>query len=86
MNTLITLADFSLRTGGSDNGFINALLTLLVIGVCVGLIWAFGRWIIQKFAAPPAVMVCRNGLFLFLGLIFVINFLVSLTGHPFIRL
>jgi hypothetical protein len=69
---------------GSGNGFINSFLTLLIVGVCLLLIWLAGRWVCGKTAAPPIVLTCWTGLFGLVGLIVVINFLMSLVGHGFI--
>jgi len=71
--------------GGGGDGLVHALFLVLIIGICVALIWAVGRWFIQKLAAPALVMTIWNGFFILVGLIVVVNFLLSLAGHPFIR-
>lgn len=68
----------------NGDGLIHQLLIVLIVGICVAIVWALGRWFIMKFAVPGVVMTCWNALFLLLGAIFVINFLMSLAGHPFI--
>lgn len=70
---------------GGD-GLVHSLFVVLIIGLCVALIWATGRWFIQKLTAPALVMIIWNGFFLLVGLIVVVNFLLSLTGHPFIHM
>lgn len=72
-------------TGGGD-GLVHELFVVLIIGICCALIWAVGRWFIQKLAAPALVMTIWNGFFLLVGLIVVVNFLLGLAGHPFIRM
>ena len=79
MNTHLMLAQIA------GDGLIHQLFVVLMVGICVAIVWALGRWFIAKFAAPAIVMTCWNALFLLLGAIFVINFLLNLAGHPFIR-
>lgn len=62
-------------------GFINGLLTLLLIGICLGLIYAVGRWFIGKFVLSELVQTCWAGLFLLILLVVVINFVMGLSGH-----
>lgn len=69
----------------SGDGIVHQLLMVLIVGICVAIVWALGRWFVTKFAAPPIVMTVWNGLFLLLGAIFIINFLMGLAGHPLIR-
>lgn len=60
-------------------------MCVLIVGICVAIVWALGRWFILKFGAPALVMVVWNALFMLLGAIFIINFLLGLTGHQFIK-
>ena len=69
----------------SGDGLVHQLMVVLLVGICVAIVWFLGRWFITKFAAPAIVMTVWNALFLLLGAIFIINFLLSLAGHPFIR-
>lgn len=71
--------------GISGDGLVHQLFLILIVGICVAIVWALGRWFIQKFAAPGIVMTVWNAFFLLLGAIFIINFLLGLAGHPFIR-
>jgi hypothetical protein len=85
MGKIALLAEtLHLNTGGDSSGLIHALFLVLIIGICIALIWAAGRWFITKMAAPALVMTVWNGFFLLVGLIIVINFLMSLVGHGFI--
>lgn len=71
--------------GGDGGGIIHQLLMVLIVGICVAIVWALGRWFITKFGAPGVVMTVWNALFLLLGAIFIINFLMGLAGHPFLQ-
>ena len=78
----LTLAEF-LATG-SSGGLIHNLLFILVVGICVLAIWWVGTWFIGKLGAPGIVRTVWDGLFILVGLVVVINFLLGLTGHAFI--
>jgi hypothetical protein len=67
-------------------GLIHQLVLFLIIGICVAAIWAVGRWFIVKLALPPIAMTIWSGIFIILGLVVLINFLLGMTGHGFIRL
>lgn len=68
---------------GAD--LVHQALFVLVIIVCLLLVWLAGRWAFTKPNVPPAVMIFWNGFFGLIGLILVINFLLSLVGKPFIQ-
>lgn len=84
MNALM-LNMVPMLAAADGEGLLNKLMMILLIGICVAIVWAFGRWVIGKFGAPEIVMTCWHGLFLLLGVIFVINFLMDLAGHPFLK-
>lgn len=69
----------------SGEGMVNQLLFVLIIGICILVVWWLGRWFITQLGAPAIVMTVWNGLFILLGGICVINFLLGLVGRPFIR-
>jgi hypothetical protein len=69
--------------GGS--GLVHDLFAFLIIGVCCLIVWALGRWAITALGAPAMAMTIWTGLFIFVGAIILINFLLGLAGHPFIR-
>jgi len=69
----------------SGDGLVHQLMFVLIVGICVAIVWALGRWFIIVASLPTIVMTCWNALFLLLGAIFIINFLLGLAGHPFIR-
>jgi amino acid permease len=68
-----------------SNGLVGQLFFFLIVGLCVALIFWVGRWFIQKLNAPAQAMTLWNGLFILVGLIVALNFLLGLAGHPFIR-
>lgn len=70
----------------NGDGLVHQLFLVLIIGICVALIWGVGRWFIQKLGAPPVAMTIWNGIFILIGLIVAVNFLLSLAGHPFIQM
>lgn len=69
----------------SGDGLVHQLLVVLIVGICVGIVWWLGRWFITALGLPAIVMTVWTGLFLLLGAICLINFLLGLTGHPLIR-
>jgi hypothetical protein len=77
MTTLIQLAAVS------GEGLVRNLLFLLIIVICVAAIYFVGRWFLAKLANATALMVW-DGFFLLVGLIVVLNFLLSLIGRQFI--
>ena len=68
----------------TGEGMVHSLLVILVIGICVLIVWWLGRYFITTLSAPPIVMTCWNGLFLLLGGLVIINFLLSLVGKPLV--
>ena len=80
--TLQTLADISV---GSGDGFVHQLIAILLIGICVGIVYAMGWWFLKRPPIPPVALTVWNGLFILVGGIIVINFLLSLGGHGFIH-
>lgn len=75
------LAEFSI---GGD-GLVNQLLTLLLFGICIAIVYAMGYWFFTRPKVPPLVMMIWNGLFILVGGIVIINFLMGLGGNQFIK-
>lgn len=71
-------------SSGSSNGVIHALLFVLLVGICVLLIWWTGTWFIGKLGAPAIVRTIWDGLFILVGLVVIINFLMGIGGHAFL--
>jgi hypothetical protein len=76
------LADAVLNLNNSG-GLIHSLFAVLIIGICVAIIWAVGRYFITKITQNALAMTVWNGFFVLVGAIIVINFLMSLDGHAF---
>lgn len=69
---------------GGSGGVIHELLMFLLVGICVAAIWWVGRWFITRMALPAVAMTIWSGIFLLVGLIVLVNFLMGLGGHSFI--
>lgn len=78
--------NYLMLAAASGEGLVRQLLVFLIVMVCALLIWSAGKWAIASLKAPPHALTVWNGLFIFLGLLVVINFLLSLIGYPIIRL
>lgn len=77
--TLITLAAVS------GEGMVHQLLMILLIGICVGIVYAMGWWFLKRPPIPPVAMTIWNGLFILILGIVIINFLLGLAGKNFIN-
>jgi hypothetical protein len=75
-----TLAEISL---GGGSGVIHLLLVLLIIMICGLLVWWLGNWAFRKLGAPAIMSTIWTGIFIFIAVIFLINFLLGLVGRPF---
>jgi len=69
----------------SGDSLVHNLLILLVVVICVAAIYFVGKWFLQRLTAGPTALMVWDGVFILIGLIFVINFLLSLIGRPFIQ-
>ena len=76
--------DGTAAVGGGGGGLISVLLMALIMGIVILAIWWVGTWFIARLGAPAIVRTLWDGLFILVGLIIVINFLLGLTGHGFI--
>lgn len=66
---------------------ISGLITLIIIGFILGLLYFAVDWIGAKFGAPDIIRNVLKGIIVLVGLIFLINFLLQLAGQPgFIKL
>ena len=72
-------------SGSSGSGLIHGFLFLLVVAVCLLLIWYAGKWVLGALTAPAIALTIWTGRFGLIGLVIVINFLLSLGGWGFIR-
>lgn len=73
----------ALEIGGS--GFVNQMVTLLVFGLVVLIVYLMGRYFATRPQVPPIVMQIWNGIFVLLGGIVLINFLMGLGDKHFIK-
>ena len=67
---------------GGGGGLMHGLLMFLLVGICIAAIWAVGRFFITKMALPALAMTIWSGLFLLVGLVILINFVMGLGGKP----
>lgn len=77
-------SEISLRGAGDANGMVSSLFHLLIVGICVGIVYFLGVWFIATLTGSATVRKVWDGLFLLLGAVVVINFLMGLGGHAFI--
>ena len=67
---------------GGGSGMLHGLLIFLLVGICVAAIWWVGTWFISKLALPVMAGTIWAGLFVLVGLIVLINFVMGLAGKP----
>jgi len=72
------------HSSGGGTGIVHSFLILLIVAVCLLLIWYAGRWVLTQFGAPAIAQTVWTGLFGLIGLIVIVNFLLSLGGMGFI--
>jgi hypothetical protein len=77
MNTLTMFA--SISAGG---GIIQSLIYLFLVLVCALILWGLGKYAFGVFGAPAIVLTGWTLLFVVVGAIVLINFLLGLAGHP----
>ena len=65
----------------SGSGALSALITLVVVGLICWLVW----WFISYVGLPEPFAKVARVLVALVALIFLINFLLGLTGHPLIK-
>ena len=65
----------------SGSVLLNALITLVVVGLICWLVW----WFISYVGLPEPFNKVARVLVALVALIFLINFLLGLTGHPLIK-
>lgn len=76
----------SIILAASGEGLVRQLWVLAIIVICAGILWAFGKWAIKALKVPPHALTVWDGIFLLVGVLVVINFLLSLIGYPVLRL
>lgn len=78
MNWLLAIE----KSEGQD--VVRSLFVLLIVVICVACIYFVGRWFLAKLANATALVVW-DGLFLLIGLVVALNFLLGLVGRQFIN-
>lgn len=73
----------ALDLGGE--GFVNQLVTFLVIGLVVGILYAIAHYFATRPKAPAIALTIVNGAFILIGGLALINFLLGLVGKGFIK-
>jgi uncharacterized metal-binding protein len=72
----------------TSGGLVRNCFVVLVLVICLTAIWAFGYWLITRVEAklPKAWVVeyIWHGFFGLVGLVVMLNFLLSLIGYGFI--
>jgi hypothetical protein len=81
MNTLLAAATLDF----ANSGVIGQLLVFFVVVACIGIVWALGHWGFPKIGLPQLVITVWDCIFILLGAIMLINFLLSLVGKQFIH-
>lgn len=82
MNAQLLAAAISV---GDKDGVIHQLFTFLIIGICVGLVYAAGIWFLKRPSIPAVARTIWDGLFILIGLVVILNFLLGFSGNQFIR-
>lgn len=65
-------------------GLIGNLEIGLIVIICLLVLWWIGKSLLTTFESPPAGFKIWNALFILLGGLALINFLLSLIDKPFI--
>jgi len=82
ISPLLAADALHLSTGnGSD--IVHGFIAILIIAVCCLIVWALGRYLGTTFKAPPIAFVIWNVLFVCIGAIVILNFLLSLIGRGY---
>jgi hypothetical protein len=68
-----------------SRGIVYTFLRFLVIGIACLAVWWVGKYFIIKFGAPEIVMTIWCGIFILVGLVVFIDFLMGLVGRPFLN-
>jgi hypothetical protein len=69
----------------NNSGIIGQLLVFFVVILCIGIVWALGHYGFPKLKLPGIVVTVWDCIFVLIGAIMLINFLLSLVGRQFIR-
>lgn len=67
----------------SGDNFLSNMAALLVYIMCAAILWALGRWLFAIGKLPPLVLTVWTAIFVVVGALALINFLLGLVGHGF---
>jgi hypothetical protein len=84
MKSLIVSSLF-LASAGSGDGFIHQLITFLLIALCAGVVYGIGWYFFKDPPFPPLVLKIWGGIFVLVGGLALVNFLLSLSGNGFMH-
>lgn len=71
--------------GGNSTGLLNNLFVFLIVLLCGALLYGGGRWLLKKVTDVPIALTIWDCLWVLVGIIVLINFLLSLIDRQFIR-
>lgn len=69
----------------SGDSMIHSLMYVLIIGICLGIIWWLGNYVMARLGAPPMAATAWTIIFVVLICFALINFLLGMSGHPLVR-
>ena len=69
----------------SGEGLIKDLLKVFGIIICALIVWGLGRYFFPKLKMPAGGLMIWDGLFILLGALVLINFILGLFGSPLVR-
>lgn len=70
---------------GSGDGFVNNLFQVLILALACGVIYGIGWYFFRNPPFGAIAMKIWNGFFVLIGGIIILNFLLGLGGHSFIK-
>jgi hypothetical protein len=86
MNKLLAVSPMlAVTLDFGNSGIIGQLLVFFVVILCMGIVWALGHFGFPKLKLPALVVTVWDCIFVLIGAIMLINFLLSLVGKQFIR-
>jgi len=68
----------------TGEGMIRLMLYVLVIIACLAIVWWLGKLLLTTLEVGPKVLQVWTVVFYIIGALALINFLLSLIGHPII--
>lgn len=83
MKNIILAEAVRVSTGGGSD-LIHSVFVILILAICLVILWFAGDWCFKKMGVPAIVLTIWVAFFLLIGLVVVLNFLLSLIGHGFI--